>query len=155
LKGEIKIVGQGMFEWHIFDVNGAKRSIRTKALFIPEGNIRQFSPQCYFQEHMKGSAKIGATGISLLMPDGTILRFQYASGLNIPIMLTNTKRSLTVGIAYDNICSLADPTIAFAYINMADETNRNLTAAEKELLLWHWRLGHINFQLCQMLLAKP
>jgi hypothetical protein len=29
-----------------------------------------------------------------------------------------------------------------ANLTVADEVNHNLTAARKELLLWHWKLGH-------------
>jgi len=31
-------------------------------------------------------------------------------------------------------------------MSVADETNQNLTKAQKELLQWHWKLGHLRFQ---------
>jgi hypothetical protein len=40
-------------------------------------------------------------------------------------------------------------------LSVADETNQNLAAAQKELLLWHQRLGHADMQLCQMFLSRP
>jgi GAG-pre-integrase domain len=155
LKGEIKVVGQGIVEWSIFDMDGVVRRIRTKALYIPEGNIRLFSPQVYFQEHMKGHAKIGATGLSWTLSDSTILRFPYAGGSNLPIMLTNPDSALTVGLSHYDVQLLSNPAVATTFVTVADETNQNLTMAQKELLLWHWRLGHINFQWIQMLVAKP
>ena len=31
-------------------------------------------------------------------------------------------------------------------LSVADDSNKNLTGAQKELLLWHWKLGHANLQ---------
>jgi hypothetical protein len=42
-----------------------------------------------------------------------------------------------------------------AYLLVADETNQNLTAPQRELLLWHHRLAHVNFQWVQWLAATP
>jgi hypothetical protein len=91
LKGTVKVVGTGTVEWTIFDVQGLTRTIRTEAMFVPECNIRLLSPQVYFQQHMKGCAKVDAMGLSWSLPDGTILRFPYA-GVNLPIMLTKLRR---------------------------------------------------------------
>jgi hypothetical protein len=155
LKGKIKVVGTGIVEWTIFDMNGVTRTIRTKALYVPGGNIRLLSPQTYFQEHMKGLAKVGATDLSWTLADGTILRFPYAGRSNLPIMLTKEHSSQSIGLTYHDVKSLTDPFIVSSYVNVADETNQNLTASQKELLLWHWRFGHINLQWVQMLAATP
>jgi hypothetical protein len=42
-----------------------------------------------------------------------------------------------------------------AHLSVGDERNQDLTADSKELLLWHWRLGHLGFDRVQRLLAKP
>jgi hypothetical protein len=94
---------------------------------------------------MKGYAKIGAMGLSWSLPDATILRFPYASGSNLPIMFTTQEHNI-VGLTYYDLHQLSDPVVTSTYITVADETNQNLTAAQKELLLWHWRLGHIHFK---------
>ena len=41
------------------------------------------------------------------------------------------------------------------FSSVAAKTNKNLTAAQKELLLWHWKLSHIGFQWLQSLMANP
>jgi hypothetical protein len=38
--------------------------------------------------------------------------------------------------------------------SVAEETNQNITQAQKELLLWHWRLGHIGFELVQRMISS-
>jgi hypothetical protein len=39
-------------------------------------------------------------------------------------------------------------------LSVADETNQNITGAQKELLGWHWKLGHANMPWIQKLM-KP
>jgi hypothetical protein len=38
---------------------------------------------------------------------------------------------------------------------VADKANQNLTATQKELLQWCWKLGHCSFQWIKVLAAKP
>ena len=45
--------------------------------------------------------------------------------------------------------SAADALVAT--ISEVHETNHNLSEAEKELLRWHYRLGHIGFKKIQFL----
>jgi hypothetical protein len=35
--------------------------------------------------------------------------------------------------------------VVSTYLSVASEVNQNITAAKKELLKWHWRLGHAGF----------
>jgi hypothetical protein len=150
LKSKVKVVGIGRVIWTIFDLNGITRTIKTRAYFIPEGNIRLFSPQTYFQENEKGSSKITARGIEA---DGTVLTFPYNQQSNIPLMLT--KEHSTVGLTYSNVEFLAELYNVSSYLSVAAEVNQNITAAQKELLCWHWRLGHAGFQWIQWLMAVP
>jgi hypothetical protein len=39
-------------------------------------------------------------------------------------------------------------------LQVTDEANRNLTGAQKELLKWHCRLGHVGFQWLQWLFVQ-
>jgi hypothetical protein len=47
------------------------------------------------------------------------------------------------------------PCCLAALLNIADKTNQNLTAAQKELLLWHQKWAHANNQCCQVILSEP
>jgi hypothetical protein len=40
-------------------------------------------------------------------------------------------------------------------MSVAHETNQNLSKAQKELLSWHWKLGHCNFGWVQRLASDP
>jgi GAG-pre-integrase domain len=70
-------------------------------------------------------------------------------------MLTKPDVMSKIGLPYHDLQSLAHPVTAPTYVTVADETKQNLAAAQKDLLLWHWRLGHISFQWAQMLAATP
>jgi hypothetical protein len=46
-------------------------------------------------------------------------------------------------------------TMSLVHSTVANETNQNITCAQKELLLWHWRFRHCGFQWVQSLAALP
>ena len=56
-----------------------------------------------------------------------------------------------VGMDGTDINLFSSPDELFDLMSVADETNQNLSAAQKELLQWHWKLGHCNFQWIQAL----
>jgi hypothetical protein len=153
LKYTIKVVGSGMLEWTIIDVDGIARTMSTNTLYITDGSIRFFSPQTYFQENHKGKAPVDEENLNLTLPCGTTMRFRYTSGCNLPIMLTKHVNGLFIGLSFEDIQVMSES--ASVYLTVADETNQNLISSQKELLLWHWRLGHANFQWIQMMCASP
>jgi hypothetical protein len=83
LKGKVKVVGVGRVSWTVFDLHGITRTIKTRAYFIPDANIRLFSPQSYFQENKKGSGEITADGITL----------ETLDGMDLPSNITNNQTS--------------------------------------------------------------
>ena len=40
------------------------------------------------------------------------------------------------------------------FMSVMDETNQNLTKAQRELLQWHWKLSQLGFQWLQGLMPK-
>jgi hypothetical protein len=88
-------------------------------------------------------------GTRLTLKDGTSLTFPYNSGSSLPLMLTTkhfNRSSKFVGLTYQDGQTLGNTAHLSAFLNVADKTNQNLLPAEKELLLWHQRLGHADFQ---------
>ena len=158
LEGLTRVHGEGIVEWRIFDLFNTVRVIRTKAYFVPGVTIRLFSPQTYFKEGNSGSYYMSHDGSTLTLHDGTALVFPYNRDMNLPLMLPSigesqanpclTRLDLSVLAAIPGTESLAHSTVA-------DETNQNITRAQKELLLWHWRFGHCGFQWVQSLAAIP
>jgi hypothetical protein len=68
----------------------------------------------------------------------------YIQQSNILLMLT--REETTVGLTHKDVNFLAQQLNVPAFLSVESEVNQNITAAHKELLKWHWRLGHANFQ---------
>jgi hypothetical protein len=87
----------------------------------------------------------------LSLGDGTPLTFPYQPGSKLPMMLTSShfkNPTTNIGITFEDTNMLANLTVA-------DEVNHNLTAAKKELLLWHRKLGHADMQRVQIMISTP
>lgn len=114
------------------------------------------SPQNYFQEQDSGRLIVTNTHIKLTLHDNTTLTFPLAAKNNLLLILTtdhfeDDKHGLVAGI------QATEPIIAcpnVVLMTVMQETNQNLTAAQKELLIWHQRLGHADMQRVQQLLNK-
>lgn len=153
LKDKVNVIGVGKVSWTVFDMHGITRTIKTRAYLVPDGNIRLLSPQTYFQENGTGSAKVTKEGVELVVSDGTRMVSPYNPGSNLPLMLTRTQT--VVGLARSDTEYLADYNQVSACLSVVDEVNQNLTSSQKELSLWHQRLGHANFQWVQWLASTP
>ena len=136
-------------EWTVQDVFGATRTIKTQAYYIPNATVHLFSPQTYFREQQKGHLWLDHSSTTLQLSDGSLLQFPYNSNNNPPLMLPAEPHHL--GLTFDDATTLGDGHSVHNYMSVADESNQNLTSAQKELLLWHWKLGHANFQWIQTL----
>jgi hypothetical protein len=158
LNHSTEVGGVGTVEWSIIDLVGTVRIIRTRTYFVPAATIRLFSPQVYFQEHHPQSyltCIVDATRVHLTVPDKTVLEFPFHGCNNLPLMLPYLDDP-TVGLTSHDAVFLASPTAGLmSCLSVADESNQNLTASQRELLKWHWRLGHANFQWVQALFANP
>jgi hypothetical protein len=66
-------------------------------------------------------------------------------------MLTTEVHSNIAGFTHQETIALTES----AALSVAEQTNQNLTPSQRELLLWHWKLGHCGFAWVQSLAAKP
>jgi len=69
-------------------------------------------------------------------------------------ILVDPRSNLHVGTAYDSSKSTRDSNTAAAYTTATSLSNVNLSTAEKELLRWHCRLGHLSFKKIQFLMQS-
>jgi hypothetical protein len=132
LSGSTEVIGEVTVSWLVRGMFGNKRKIRTTAYYVPEASIRLFSHQTYFKEKKAGSLLITHDRTTLTLKDGSRMDFPYQEN-NLPLMLTDdhfTNKSLTVGLTFE------DATVV-ATLDVTDEMNQNLTAPQRELMLWH------------------
>jgi hypothetical protein len=64
-------------------------------------------------------------------------------------------QSKFVGLSFQDAEFLGKHDELSVFINVADETNQNMTTSQRELLYWHQRLGHADMARIQVLLAEP
>ena len=153
IKSAIAIKGQGLVEWHVADHKGQDVIIRATAYWVPEADIRLFSTQSYFQEHEGGRLIQETNRIVVDLPNsqGDIsLEFPYHPVSNLPLMLLDQSENDVVGLTCRQRANLGS-TASDAYGILSDQ-NLNLSPAQKELLLWHNRLGHAGFAWIQSLM---
>ncbi|KAG7341319.1 hypothetical protein IV203_023270 [Nitzschia inconspicua] len=149
--GSLSVVeGVGTVEWQVHDFLGNIRTIRIKAYLVWNVPVHLLSPQTYFKEGLRGRLTVTHDRAELTLHDGSVLSFPFANN-HLPYLLPDWQP--VVGHTRDD-ASLLDsaPTVA---LSVADETNQNLTQSQKELILWHWRLGHRHFSWVQRLASAP
>ena len=174
--------GQGPISWHIEDSNGVRSKIDTTAYYVPSATIRLFSPQVYTTANKTASLHLDHTGLSLTLSNGVTVNFPIQHSNNLPFMLTSKaiadrqksfkSQHLASSDSFQTITgflfssthdcfrtSVVDYVTASTFLSPADDaifkkSNWNLDSAQKELLRWHYKLGHINMFHVQSLLRK-
>jgi len=163
VNGSTPVCGQGSVEWPIEDVDGTRRTIVTDAYYVPDAGIRLFSPQVYIGNNKTANMHIDHNGIAFTLKCGTLLRFPFNKGNNLPFMLTERSLqsrqrshltsslntvSIREGAAHNNNNSLIDRSVF-------NRDNFNLNPAQQELLKWHCRWCHCDMNRVRMILSKP
>ena len=141
--GNATVSGVGTVEWVVLDNNRQPYTIRTSALLVPASRTRLLSTQSYLSElaclDNSCSSIQTSAGIQLTLPHGTTLHIPYNAANNLPITSAARPLSLAKNNFEYNLC-------------VTDKANQNLTAPQKELLCWHFRLGHRDMLATQHLL---
>ena len=175
-----KICGVGKVCWKITDMHDKTYTIETQAYHVPESSIRLYSPQFHFKESMRGELIASCDGVILKLPVGKtkfqFLEFPYQVSSNLPMMLPSSHPSLQRALyspaseqsffnAFENNLPRFDPVFESVdvevsrqeFANLVDASNSNLSRAQKELLVWHWRLGHVDMNRIKTLMhpSKP
>lgn len=85
----------------------------------------------------------------LKFPNSVKLTFPFHPVNGLPLMFLDDGRGHVAGFLSSDHALFSDHHKILTSI--ADETNQNLNGPQKELLLWHHKLGHINFDWLQAL----
>ncbi len=169
-----QVEGIGKVRWKIYDQNGTERQIETLALYMPTAKIRLYSPQTHFKEHKSGEVQISWNEVVLKLPnDVGRLSFPFNPVCNLPLMLIKEEVSTL------NYVGLSSPIGATCWLSefvkdesvrtlssilppetrsnelmcsVMDEQNSNLSSAQRELLAWHFRWGHVSMSTIQRLI---
>ena len=140
----LKFSGFGEVLWSFFDENGTLRSFKLPALYIPSATTHLLSTMSLLQSY--SGELIQQTGHGMRL-SGT------SDGQRSAVEATinpNNNLPTSTGYSYGKVMVAANTLINTMSTTAA--TNTSLGPAEKELLCWHNRLGHIGMRKVQFLM---
>ena len=156
IKNSIPVKGIGTVEWPIRDVFNNIGIVRTRAYYVPDADIRLFSPQTYIDEQStENPASMHCTKgkLELVTEKKVTLTFPYNPHSNLPLMFTDPDVNFA-GLSGAMILNLeTNNDLIQRTQTLLDENNHNLSRPKKELLLWHYRLCHAGVRWVQELMG--
>ncbi len=136
----LNIEGKGQVDWAFMSDAGTVIQLSVEAYYVPSASHRLLSPQSLFQQgSYQGTFVVDSGYGSLKFADGNSITRPLDSRTNLPLVHGFKGRDVVGRLKELNLC-------------VTDEANQNLTASQKELLKWHYRLGHLNLTAIQNLL---
>jgi hypothetical protein len=136
------VEGIGIVRWILHDDTGRRHTIETTAYYVPDSRVRLFSPQRYLKDVGSGQFTITSEGATFNFPNTRARLTFHMDRAPLPVAQPTTSGNLKTSFgnsAYDT-----------SY-NVLHADNINLTLPQKELLAWHFRLGHFNLRWIQRL----
>jgi hypothetical protein len=134
----LDIAGSGLISWTVTDDSGSAREIQVKGAYVPGMSMHLLSPQQLLWQSSHTDHDESVT----LKRDGVYLhlfnlscRIDYCPQSSLPLLYA------TAPHAAANM--LANFKAMLSTISAPSATN--LTHAQRKLLRWHYRLGHLNF----------
>jgi hypothetical protein len=150
LKGIVKglsIQGQGHVMWAVPDTSGQLRAIKVPAYYVPQARVRLLSTTSLLQSYPGETINIEAHQMTLSGKTGT-------QGQGSVIARVNPTNNLPTTTAYRYSDARAAPEALNALITTVSHENMNLSEAQKELVRWHNRLGHVGYKRVQSLMRS-
>ena len=143
----LRIEGYGHVMWAVHDTTGQLRMLKVPAYYAPRIRVRLLSTTSLLQSYPSETIQIEPHQLTLSGQPG-----QPTRGSVIVQVDPRSNLPTSEGHSYN------DPPKAVAAleatITHVDDANVNLSEAEKELLRWHFRLGHIGFKRVQFLMRS-
>ena len=156
----LDIKGSGTVEYHVTDDRGRIIKLEMEAYYVPSlpADLRLISPQGLrtVEGHRASvtchSSDDSSPGYAELFIRRNAAGWQKTPPLHVKTIQYDGRNNLP-------ILHLTLPNGSHTHLNMltaalcvTDSHNRNLTNAQKELLQWHFRLGHVGFKHLQWMI---
>jgi len=143
----LNIKGKGHVAWSFHDTNGMLRTVKLPAFYVPNCPVRLLSTSGLLQTY--SDEKIEADGYQM------VLSGNESDPLRNPVVaLVDPRDNLPATTGYNYNATEVPARALNATISAVSEENRNLSEAEKELLRWHYRLGHSDFRKVQAMMRS-
>ena len=141
----LNIKGAGHVAWSFHDTNGMLRTLKLPALFVPNCPVRLLSTTSLLRTYDDEKVEADAWQMMLSGAAGDPFRASV-------IALIDPRDHLPSTTGYNYSETVIPPAALNAAISVVSDANKNLSEPEKELLRWHYRLGHMDFRKVQALM---
>jgi hypothetical protein len=137
-----QVVGEGVISWSLQDVNGELDQLELFGYHMPNAEVCFLIPQVLIKT-IGGHALQTANEINVVLNNGNNICAQFCLQSNlpmIPLTIENGRKHYFWNKAFDfsvdSFCNIN------ALKSILHQLNTNLSASQKELLLWHQQLSH-------------
>ena len=142
----LKIEAQGHVLWSFQDTKGQLRSLKIRAYLVPKAQVRLLSTSGLLQAYPDETITIESHRLTL-------------SGTSDPtrgsiIARIDPSNNLPTTLAYRYSDAVETAQGLNAVVTTVSQSNFNLSEPQKELLRWHFRLGHVSMQTIQFLMCS-
>ena len=143
--------GEGLVLWSVIDSKGMLRHLKVKAYYVPSSKVRLLSLHALLQHYEDETIDFKPDHLTLSGSSSgqsrNAIRVTFHPVSRLPISTAYRYN----GVATDFTQPIQNAS-AYAMSSVVSSTNSNLSEAEKELLRWHFKLGHISFTKVQHLM---
>jgi hypothetical protein len=150
LKGIVKglsIQGKGHVMWAVLDTSGQLRALKVPAYYVPQARVRLLSTTSLLQSYQGETINMESHQMTLSGITGSTDRMSVVARVN-----PNNNLPMTTSYLYSDVGSA--PEALNALITTVSAENMNLSEAQKELVRWHNRLGHVSYKRVQSLMRS-
>ncbi|KAI2495283.1 hypothetical protein MHU86_19254 [Fragilaria crotonensis] len=143
----LQIKGQGEVTWAVHDQLGNLRLLKVPAFHVPNIKVRLLSTSSLLQTYPDETITIEPNRLTLSGVPNDVNRGPVTANVN-------PQNNLPTSEAYNATDPFKAADALVSIVNTVHERNLNLNEAEKELLCWHYRLGHVGFKKVQFILRS-
>ena len=142
---ESEVMGQGTVSWCVHDNNGSLRTLNLPAYHIPTCKSRLISTSALLKAYKGEFITVDAAKLQLSGKKGN----KHRNSVNV---FNHPSTRLPTSSVY-RAKDIDKPAATLCYaVSTVNESNFNLSEAQKELLRWHQKLGHLEFKKIQHLM---
>jgi hypothetical protein len=135
--------------WAVLDTSGHLRALKVPAYYVPQARVRLLSTTSLLQSYPGETINMEAHQLTPL--SGTNGSNQSRNPVVARVNPTNNL-PMTTSYLYSDVGSA--PAALNAIVTTISAENMNLSKAQKELVCWHNRLGHISYKRIQGLVRS-
>ena len=145
INSHLKLEGVGSVCWSLLDSTGNLRHLELPAYYAPDARQRLLSTTVFCIKYPKNNV--------VLNPDSWVIQPNPENPGEQPIdIVINPINNLPTSTCMHKH-SLQQLAINFAeHVTTTHQTNFNLSEPQKEILRWHYRLGHVGMRTVQFIL---